>query len=537
MKHRFVAAALAAVISVGAFSTTVQQAIGSAAVAEAAVSVAAPKANMKSGSYYSKSGYYITLTHSSATAKIYYSLNGAAYTRYTGKIAVTKNSTLKFYAVVNGAKSKVVTNTYKYFAKANVSLASGTYAGAQTVKLTSPASNVKFYYTLDGTTPTTKSKLYNASTGIKITKSCKLRYIAYKSNWSYQIYTNSYTIKNASLGTETAASEKSIVDDYTVKYAYSTLTADQKKVYAAIYEGIKNHEETVEFKHNGLTQEELQKVFWCVSYDNSEFYWLGKGYASTIGSTGCSLNPIYTKTKAEVRSMDARVKAAAQEIIDGALKLDTQFERIKYIHDSIAGMTTYDSSDWDKNSDLDAVLLNGRALCEGYARTFAYLCQSIGINTTCVAGETEAGGHMWNLVQLDGEWYHMDVTYDDPVSSTPMIRYDYFCVTEAKMREERTVEKNEYPLPRATATKYNYHKYLGITVYDNATTAYNALAKQIVSNYNKGIKITEIACDEDILASLHKKVALSLEAYLRSNGINSGYSYGYANSKYKVTLS
>ena len=57
---------------------------------------------------------------------------------------------------------------------------------------------------------------------------------------------------------------------------------------------------------------------------------------------------------------------------------------------------------------------------------------------------------MWNMVKVDGKWYHMDVTWDDPLTSDgrPMLRYDYFLISEAKIREDHTID-NDFKIPTA----------------------------------------------------------------------------------------
>ena len=154
-------------------------------------------------------------------------------------------------------------------------------------------------------------------------------------------------------------------------------------------------------------------------------------------------------------------------------------------------------------SDVDGVLLNGRALCEGYSKAFAYLCQSVGIETFCVIGRSNNESHMWNIVKLDGEWYHMDVTFDDPVSDVPTCSYTFFGLTQDAIEETHSILEI-VPLPKATATKYNYYNAMNIPVYDNVETAYNMLVVQAALNYKNNVLHTEVICTTDCAKALHK---------------------------------
>ena len=236
MKKQIISAALAAVISAGLFVSPVQQYVGTSTVAFAAETVSVPKASRKSGTYSSSGTLTVRLTADSGS-QIYYS-TGGSYKLYTKTLKITKNTTLKFYAQKNGAKSKTVTVKYKLTPKVKVTNAGGNYDSAVTVKLSSTASGVKFYYTLDGSKPTKSSALYTTK-GITVSKSAKLRVLAAKTGWSGKYLAEEYTI-SGSEETSTLSGE-SILEDYKSKYAYNTLTAKQKKLYEVIYNGAAAH--------------------------------------------------------------------------------------------------------------------------------------------------------------------------------------------------------------------------------------------------------------------------------------------------------
>lgn len=56
---------------------------------------------------------------------------------------------------------------------------------------------------------------------------------------------------------------------------------------------------------------------------------------------------------------------------------------------------------------------------------------------------------MWNMVRIGSLWYHVDVTWDDPVSNSgPMLRYDYFLVSDSTIRADHTID-NPFAVPSA----------------------------------------------------------------------------------------
>ena len=91
------------------------------------------------------------------------------------------------------------------------------------------------------------------------------------------------------------------------------------------------------------------------------------------------------------------------------------------IHDYLAGSMKYDkdaekapSKNGTLKSALDVygALIEGKAICEGYTKAFQYLCYLVGINSNQVVGKK----HMWNVVKIGGEWYQVDLTWDDTIA-------------------------------------------------------------------------------------------------------------------------
>lgn len=454
MKTRFLSIITASVIALGTFSAPVQQALCSqSVVAEAAVSVLAPKASKKSGTYYSSGILKITLT-AEKSAKIYYSINGGNYKQYSAPITLTKNTTLRTYSLKNGTRSAYKTYTYKLTPKVTVSLAAGTYDSPQKVKLTCKVPGVKLYYTLDGSKPTKSSSLYT-SAGIGIEDSCKLRILTTAPGWTSRYITKSYTINAPELDVSLVSDgELSILDDYTSKWAYSTLSDAQKKGYAALFEASAKHADTADMKGFGLTTKDVEKMYWAFDYDNPQFFWNDNGYSYSYTSKGelIDISIIYGRTAAEAAKIQGDLDAAAEKIIAEALKYDSTMDRVKVLHDSIINMTSYSTSGPAYKSEADGPLVYGTGLCEGYSKAFMYLCQSIGIECFCVSGKSSGYGHMWNMVKVDGTWYHIDVTWDDPISSMPILRYDYFCLSEKDMLADDHKLDAPFPLPSAPIT-------------------------------------------------------------------------------------
>ena len=72
------------------------------------------------------------------------------------------------------------------------------------------------------------------------------------------------------------------------------------------------------------------------------------------------------------------------------------------------------------------------------------------------------GGHKWNAVELDGQWYQCDLTFDDPTTGwDDSLRHNFFNITTQEMTNERHYPDEGWPVPECTATKYSYANYFG----------------------------------------------------------------------------
>lgn len=449
MNKKLLSAICAAAAAWGVFSTPVQTALGSqSAYVQAAATVSAPTASKKAGTLISSGSVKIKLSCSTKGARIYYSANGGEYKPYTKALKITKTTKLKVYAVKNGVKSSVRTYNYKLTPKVNVSLAAGEYEGAQKITLSSPVSGVKFYYTLDGSKPTKKSTLYTAQ-GITITKSSTLRILTAKSGWTGRYLTKEYTIISSQ-----PTGDSILLDDYTQKYGYNSLSDAEKEAYARLFDAVGSFS-SAEIGDLGLSWDTAKNVYWAFDYDNPQFYWLADGCSALYYDISAiqTLTPTYSLNKQQAEKILAKFEKTAQEIIDKALEKDTVYEQLEVINNELVLRTDYTSVGDSYISEATGPLVYGKALCEGYSKAFMYLAQSIGVNCVCVVGYA-GESHMWNMVEIDGEWYHVDVTWNDPIGGEGTNYNDYLCVSDSTISLDHYISGNPFDVPKTAAEDY-----------------------------------------------------------------------------------
>ncbi len=127
-------------------------------------------------------------------------------------------------------------------------------------------------------------------------------------------------------------------------------------------------------------------------------------------------------------------------------------------HDSYGYLPAADDPKRFLSSEGYTALSLGTGVCGAYAKAMQLLCWAAGLPCNVVQGEAIAvsgvwTGHAWNQVQIDGEWYQMDVTFDDPLGLT-VLRYNYFNVTDADLEKDHRWDHASFPSCTSVAANW-----------------------------------------------------------------------------------
>jgi hypothetical protein len=118
----------------------------------------------------------------------------------------------------------------------------------------------------------------------------------------------------------------------------------------------------------------------------------------------------------------------------------SDYDKIKAFHDYVINNTKYDTNTIDEYGNINVLdkshtafglIKNGKAICGGYTDIMAIYLSDLGINNYRIATED----HVWNFLNLDGVWYHLDLTFDDPVASdnNQYLLDDYFLISTEQL--------------------------------------------------------------------------------------------------------
>lgn len=256
-------------------------------------------------------------------------------------------------------------------------------------------------------------------------------------------------------------------------YAYSTLQSpEERQLYREMLGSLARQEEETEL--STLDQELLEPVFQCVMADHPEIFYVD-GYTRTTYKLAGELKKItfsgtYTMNSEETARLDRQLETVLEDWLLEIPENADDYEKVKMLYESVILHTEYELGA-DNSQNICSVFLNGRSVCQGYAKALQLLCQRLEIPAMLVTGTVNGQGHAWDLIKMDGEWYYVDPTWGDasyrqgeeetPASVFPEVSYDYFGVT-TKQIERTHVIGEERPLPNCTATADQYYRREGL---------------------------------------------------------------------------
>lgn len=227
----------------------------------------------------------------------------------------------------------------------------------------------------------------------------------------------------------------------------------------------------------------------------------------------------------------------ANNILAG-MPTGSDYEKELYLHDVLVNKVTYTSSKLEEQNGY-TTLVDGKGVCAGYAFALQYLLMRAGIQSYYVVGYAREN-HAWNLAKIDGEWYYVDATWDDPLyngSDDPYSPYySYFNITTNKLKEDHTPSGTPYnvPLENCTATAANYYTVNSHLIVSTKDASLPGKVANLLRRNNGIIRLYVTDDDTDNTVwqwyqDNNSNIASAMEAYGQ-------YQYGYWCFNHEVVL-
>lgn len=220
-------------------------------------------------------------------------------------------------------------------------------------------------------------------------------------------------------------------------------------------------------------------------------------YSSTAKLIAAHRNP------ALVEKLDAREKLAlqnAQSRLESLIQPEMDdFSKVLALHDNIVDFAEFVPVQGDACTEM---FLTGKGVCEGYARALHVLLTMAGIQTRFAFGDAKGENHLWNLVRVDGLWYHVDPTWDDGMNG-----YGYFLLTDKELAVDHRWDRYRF---HATAKEgHLYYRRKGL-----CPESYEEMWKGALKAWNEGAEFYQ--CYFPAFES-REKFLQELPAFRRAN--------------------
>lgn len=198
-------------------------------------------------------------------------------------------------------------------------------------------------------------------------------------------------------------------------------------------------------------------------------------YTDAFAARMCHQNP-YLKSILSDSAIELYEKAVSV-VEELALDTSNDVEKALLIRNYLIDQVTYAPEDYQEQEQDDihearGALINRIAVCDGYSDSYQLLLAIAGIRSIPITGTADEGPHAWNLVLLQDEWYHVDVTWDDPVwesaedeqqdEQQASYYYGYFLINDDWIKEDHVWEESLYP--KATSLSLNPYSLSGRVV-------------------------------------------------------------------------
>ncbi len=327
----------------------------------------------------------------------------------------------------------------------------------------------------------------------------------------------------------------------TGSYFYEQLSDVQKTMYMASLIAIESEENVYELVGVNCDEyaEGCKRATEALLRDHPEIFWLdgGNQIRSTVlgannkGTVEITLGIHSYWEKNDIAEARRELDEALSELTAMIDQIAEPYEKVKFLNDWLAENVEYDRESFNFSSGMDeseqafantmyGTLVARKTLCGGYACTTSYILNHSGIDTLYVTGVTVDGLHAWNLIDLGGEYYHLDTTWADD-NENGKVLYSYFCLDDEEMSlTHRADDLFEYPA--ALGKEYNYYRREGLYFKQYSFNSYNSVFSS--QSFEKGFSVK---FSNDVVLRAAVTDIIENSKFYKLNGMKGASAFSY----------
>lgn len=345
-------------------------------------------------------------------------------------------------------------------------------------------------------------------------------------------------------------------------YQYNRLNELEKTIYNKLSYAVKKMDTSVELYSYKCSKDMIEKIYAALVADYPQYFYLTKNCSYSYDSKKQCVKQLllmYTDgtTTDQYDDYGKRTITANRDVINDKINTfeakisefisnipcdSSALEKEKCIYEWIQNHVAYDmqAAALVENPneiqvphayDVYGAACEGNAVCEGYAKLFQYLCYCVGVNSTVVFGTSSGQPHMWNCVELDKEWYMLDVTWDDSGKEN-LYCYSYFNVTRSKMSQDHFVDTSTLKVPNCVSDTHAFYNQYALYVSDisSAPINYQQVLDYLVKNGDRQLCLYRGNQTESMQEYIGKQILRKnseVQQYIAFRGYDIDLEYSY----------
>ncbi|MDD4476253.1 MAG: InlB B-repeat-containing protein [Eubacteriales bacterium] len=255
-------------------------------------------------------------------------------------------------------------------------------------------------------------------------------------------------------------------------YQTSTYLAYDSSAYSAIYTALNNSTSQINISSFSLSEDEAINLYYQIIYENPNLFYVDESFKYTYNQHGIVqvIEPSYTITGSALQTAKQTYTTELAKIVNGVNASWSDIEKVMYINDFFALNFHYD--DTLTYGDAYSLFTLRTGVCQAYTLAFTAVMNELGIPVTYVI--SEAMKHTWNLVNVGDQWYHIDVTWNDPTLDMPgRVGHENFLLSDTAI--QATGHYDWESNISCTSTKYDNYFWKDVNtpfVYNNGNWYY-----------------------------------------------------------------
>ena len=287
-------------------------------------------------------------------------------------------------------------------------------------------------------------------------------------------------------------------------------------------------EQVMRFPYH-ITHDGMDRTLNHVLQEHPEFFWVKQWVTTTSKSGSWSELKIETEYSAqEIAEMSRQLDAVVQNIISQIPAGADAYEQALFVHDYLVTHTDYDTEAAKNPELLNSTtaydcLVEHKAVCSGYSSAYQLILQRLGFKCGYCSGMSKGVSHAWNYVEINGAYYWVDVTFDDPVSEDGTkdpdnLNHNYFMLNDELLLRTRSISQENTFVPVCSSLEQNYYVRNGAFLEAYSAESVNAILARESDQHRAEIMFHTADALQEALTALFDNDEIWNFAALRESG-------------------